>query len=222
MALTLQAAKVHLDAIFAAYAPVVASRSLLEGKLTAGKLYEAWVLVHVLEKLKTDEGYTVRLVNGTEFSLKSSPGPINNAYSHFVATSPGGEHFDIWTDVEFTTLGFAIRGASVPEPGDFHELDIVMVPAGTVGKPRHDQVELAIECKNTTFQKVIYRAALGVRRELSYFDHGIPTRFRNWPRARVSADPPSIFEVYSTDWRVLDYDVSGNAFGVGFNYLPAT
>jgi hypothetical protein len=89
-----------------------------------------------------------------------------------------------------------------------------------VERPRHDQVEIGVECKDTGDQKQLLRGILGVRRELSLLRDDIATGFVRWPRTVVPADPPSCLLVYSSDRKVLDYTEPGRVFGVDFHHLP--
>ncbi len=221
MPLTLDQAKARVDAIFAAYASASTSStpSLLPANLTDGKMYEAWVLSVILEKLHLIEGYDIQLVNSSKVVLKTSGGPINPAYPHFVLSSAGLLVAEVWTDVEFVTMSHQRRGSPPISPADYHELDIVVVPIGTTGRPRHDEVLFAIECKHSAFTKAMARAALGVRRELSLLTDTTETVFSVWPRSAVPAHPPSVFSVYSSDPGVAAHDDAGQVFGVDFEHL---
>lgn len=221
MSLSLEDAKKQIDLILAQYASASAgwTGSLLTNTLTSGKVYEAWVLSLVLEKLHTIEDYEITLVGGTYVTLKSSGGPINRRYPHFRLSRSGEQDLEVWTDIQFLTLSYARRakyGTPGVGPGDHHELDIVAVPAGTSGRPGHDKIVIGVECKNTGFEKYMMRAALGVRRELSLLSPEIPTRFRYWPHPWVPANPPSMLMVYSTDSSVTQYAAAGDVFGVDF------
>jgi hypothetical protein len=220
--LSLSQAKARIDAIMTKYQTItIGAGSVLSGTLTSGKTYEAWVLATVLENLRLQEGYQVMMVGGTKVVLKTSPGPINNSYAHFVLSKPGSPTLEAWTDVEFTTLSFGSQGGSpAAGPADRHELDIVVVPVGTTGWPRFDQVRLAVECKNTSFAKQMWRAALGVRRELSLLSHPTATGFLTWPRTTVAANPPSVLMVFSTDPNVATYAKAGAFFGVDAVHCP--
>jgi hypothetical protein len=198
--------KAEIDTLLGRYrarkAAQVAKPSLLPDEITSGKLYEAWVLCDVLGNLQTLEGYDVVLREATKVVLKTAGGPINRSYPHFSATAAGRMSIEIWTDIFFLTLSHYRRGApSPPRDGDFHELDVVVVPAGTWGLPRHDEVLVGVECKNVSgYEKELLRGILGVRRELSYLQDLKPTSFRRWPRSEVVADPASCLLVYSTDF----------------------
>lgn len=222
MAISAQAAKATIDQIFAQYdvsqGPQV---SLLPAALTSGKVYEAWVLCEVLRHLYDIEGYSVTLRRSTRITLKSSPGPINRTFPYFELTRASGPTIEVWTDVEFLAISRSLRPAGLPlTRGDYHELDIVAVPAGTAGRPSHASVLIGVECKNTGYTKDLLRSVLGVRRELSLLRDAQKTCFTVWPRATVPADPASCLMVYSTDPAVISYDGPGSVFGVDFVHLP--
>lgn len=217
MAVTKADILAEIDAIFSALG---AQQQLVSDQLTAGKMYEAWVLAHVLDELHRREGFEFRLVGGTKPVLKASPGPINTNYPHFEGECEG-RRIAVWTDIEFRTFSFFRRSTSpYPDVGDKHELDIVVVPSGTIGYPAHDEILWGIECKHTAFQKHMARAALGVRRELSLLASDKPTFFRRWPTVRVPAGPPSVVTVYSTSSAVTKYRGAGGVFGIDFTELP--
>ena len=222
MPLSLDEAKVRINSILANYQIAsVNPATVLAGKLISGKVYEAWVLSIVLERLRLEEWYDVTLIGSDYVRLRSSPGLINRRYMHFVLSKSASPTLEVWTDIQFLTLGRSLRSPTAPiGPGDHHELDIVIVPAGTTGRPRHDQVRLGVECKNTGFEKYMMRAALGVRRELSYLDSANRTSFSSWPRSTVPAKPPSVLMVYSTDPKVAQYDEAGQVFGIDFIHDP--
>jgi hypothetical protein len=197
-------------------------KSLVPKSLTAGKLYEAYILGVVCRDLTKREGLRLRLVNGKKIALKSSRGPINTSYPH-IRIFRGAFHIaNLWTDVEFTSLSYGISGrVKPPDHGQYHELDIVMTPPSASGRPETEDIWLAIECKNTGYGKNLLREILGVRRELSYFhDTPHPTNFNTWPRSEVPAVPPSCLLVYSTDSRVSVYSSPGTVFGIDFMHEP--
>lgn len=223
MALSLADAKLRIDAIFESYrAASSQSHSILSASIKEGKLYEAWVLSIILERLRTREFFSVALVNSDRVFLKSSPGPINPSYPHFVLRR-GGVELDVWTDVEFLTLSYGMRyprTGSTPRTADYHELDIAIVPTGVMGRPFYSEIRMGVECKNSGFSKQMARAAFGVRRELSLLVAPNSTGFDSWPRSEVPARPPSVFSVYSTDPNIRKYDESGQIFGIDFIHEP--
>ncbi|WP_155371604.1 hypothetical protein [Catellatospora vulcania] len=223
MGLTVAEAKKRIDDIMARYQAVsTGSTRGLTLSLSPGKLYEAWVLSTILERLRTDEGYDVVLIGSDKVRLRSSGGPVDRSFAHFELRRGGVALLEVWTDIEFLSFSHQQRGARMPpQRGDRHELDIVILPAGTAaGYPPHDVIKMAVECKNTAFEKHMARAALGVRRELSLLRPSQQTAFSTWPRSVVPAEPASVFSVYSTDGTVTEYDQAGQIFGVDFIHEP--
>lgn len=183
----------------------------------SGKLYEAYVLARIAGKLRVAEGMSLRLCNSRYLQLKSSPGPINPAFPHIEAYRAGNLIGKIWTDVEFLSLSFAISGARSPGKGDYHELDIVMAKPNAIGRPRHDQVMLGVECKHRRYLKEHLRGILGVRRELSVLTNTLQhTNFVKWPTASLPTRPPSCLMAYSSDVGINNYSSSGRIHGIQF------
>jgi hypothetical protein len=183
------------------------------------------VLCDVLQKLRDAEGYDIVLRESNKLVLKTGGGPINPQFPHFEASASGRPSLAIWTDIFFLTLSHHRRGGPTPPvDGDYHELDIVVVPAGTTGRPRHDEVLIGVECKDVGgYDKELLRGILGIRRELSYLQHSRLTSFDHWPRSSVYADPPSCVLVYSTSSSVRKYAATGDIFSIDFVYraLPS-
>ena len=172
------------------------TQQLVPFKISDGKLYEAYVLSLVVERLVVDEKYSLRLVGGTKIKLKSAPGPINRSYPHIELWRGGACQAELWTDVEFSSLSYQIRGAGVLTKGDYHELDILVVDVGISGRPAPSNIWLGVECKNTGYEKGLLKEILGIRRELSLLQPPLPTKFQSWPRVRVPASPSSCLLVY--------------------------
>jgi hypothetical protein len=190
--------------------------SLVPQSMTSGKIYEAHVLSLVIENLSIREGFSIILVNSNHIPLKSSPGPINRRYPFFRLQRSGATVAEVWTDVEFMSLSHAQTGSSNVGRGDYHELDILVADKGVSGRPRHDQIWLGVECKNTGYSKGLLKEILGIRRELSLLQSPNRTRFTVWPRVSVPADPQSCLLVYSTDPDVTLYAGPGSVFGIDF------
>ena len=206
---------------------VASSRSaynlVKEDSLKTGKLYEAYALSIVIEKLATEEDFQITLAKSNHIHLKSSAGPINRRYPHFnlrrCRSNGKSELAEVWTDVEFTSLSYALRGNQLGvRRCDYHELDILVTDCGISGRPQHNQIWLGVECKNTRYSKRMLREVLGIRRELSLFVPPKTTRFREWPRQDVPADPPSCLMVFSTDKAVKHYLGPGRTFGIDFKH----
>jgi len=210
-----------ISAAFAKYASISRAHTvaLLPASLTSGKLYEAYVLSRVAEQLVTREGVTLTLVGGSNVKLRSSPGPIDPRFPHFDVRRRSSLVGEIWTDIEFLSLSYSMRGGGSRTRGDYHELDILLVSPGTTGMPRPDQILLGIECKNRGYSKSLLKEILGIRRELSFVtDSHISTPFRAWPATGVPANPPSCLLVYSSDTAVSNYNSPGQFFGIDFIY----
>jgi hypothetical protein len=221
--MTFEEARERIDRILDLYrARVGEGETLLPGTLTAGKVYEAWILCRVLHRLHGEEGYDVQLRGASGVRLKSSPGPINSGYAHFGLTGSGKATLEVWTDVEFLSLSASIRGVAktTAERCDYHELDVLVVPAGTTGRPDPQDVRIGVECKNLAYRKDLLRALLGVRRELSLLRDPTATGFRYWPRDSVPAQPPSCLLAYGTDPAINDFAPPGSVFGIDFVHEP--
>jgi len=191
---------------------------LVPEAFTAGKVYEAYILGLLCQRLRLHEGLSCLLVGSTKVMLKSSPGPINKAFPH-IRVSKGAVHVaDICTDIEFTSLSAYQQGKKILSQGEYHEIDIAVVAPNAHARPHPDEVFLAVECKNTGYQKSLLREILGVRRELSLLSAANPTFFATWPRSNVPANPPSCIAVFSSDSSVLNYQALGLYFGIDFNH----
>jgi len=194
---------------------------LVPQSLTSGKLYEAHVLSLVIEKLSTQEGLEITLINSNFIPLKSAPGPINRSYPYFKLARRGSIVAELWTDIEFLSLSYAQQNRSrAIQKGDYHELDLVITDSGVSGRPAHSQIWLGVECKNTGYTKGLLKEILGIRRELSLLQDNRPTRFSSWPRTSVPAEPPSCLLVYSSDNAVSNYSSPGSVFGIDFYHEP--
>jgi hypothetical protein len=210
-------ATTEIDAFFTKYQQSTGGTTkTLTAPTAAGKVYEAWVLIKVIEGLES-EGYQTTLQGSANAQLRSSPGPIRSTYAHFDLARPGEPSLEVWTDVEFLTYSHADRGSPQPSKGDFHELDVLVVNAGVgPGWPAHSDVVIGVECKATPYTKALLRAILGVRRELSLLAPTVSTGFKTWPRDKVPADPASCLLTYCTDAKINQYDSSGMTFGIDF------
>lgn len=212
-------AKKRIEAAISKYTKATSKSAykLVPKSLTNGKLYEAHVLSKVIERLHTDEGFTVLLVNSRHVTLKSSPGPINRHFPRFELYRGGTLVAELWTDVEFLSMSYSMaRNSGVPDRGQYHELDIVLTDPNLSDRPAHDKIWMGVECKNTGYNKGLLKEILGVRRELSLLHNLRHTKFRLWPRTQIQAEPPSCLLVYSTDPTVLQFQSPGDLFGIDF------
>jgi hypothetical protein len=190
--------------------------TLLPIKSLQGKLYEADVLATICERLVTVEGFRLNLIGGGKLMLKQKGGPINRLYPYFEVWQGSTLFAELFTDVYFDTLSYHIRGSTNPRSyGDYHELDIALIHPNLSGNPKHDQIMLAVECKNTSIEKSIIRELLGFRRELSFYDRtSNPTYFSKFPASTVNASPNSIHMLYCSDKNVTRYSSNCIMFGI--------
>jgi hypothetical protein len=200
--------------------PSAVLAKLVPSSVPEGKLYEAFILARIVENLALQDGYELRLVGGDKIYLKTGGGPINPAYPRIQIHANGTCVAELWTDIEFLALSRWRRNFGQITKGDYHELDILVVEAGTTGMPTPDKIWLGVECKHTSYEKSLLKQILGIRRELSLLQPPVATRFPKWPRVAVPADPPSCLVVYSTDSSVTEYAAPGDVFGIDFFYQP--
>lgn len=192
---------------------------LLPSNLTAGKAYEAHVLSVICEELKIKESCKLILKNGNTLVLKTSGGGINRNYPWIEVQKNGRVIGEIFTDIEFIAFSYSASGSiGNPTLGEYHELDIVVTEPGATDRPRHDQLLLGVECKNTEYQKNLLKEILGIRREMGLLAGQNKTSFSSWPSRTVPADPPSCLLVYSTSPKITNYSRPGRTFGIEFIY----
>jgi hypothetical protein len=165
-----------------------------------------------------DEDCRLQLVNGNKIVLKQKGGPINPAFPHIRVLRDGVHLGNLWTDIYFTSLSYSRRNPSgPPQPGEYHELDIVLTTPDCDRQPLANQVLIGVECKYTDYEKHLLREILGVRRELSLLTAPQRTRFNSWPRRDVPAKPSSCLLVFSRDAGCADFNAHpGAAFGIDF------
>jgi hypothetical protein len=199
--------KSKISGVLAKYASVSPSqvRNLLPIKALQGKLYEAHVLADVCKNLVTREGLTLRFVNSGSLRLKQKGGPINRHYPFFEVYQKTKLIGELWTDVEFTGISCQLKKATSIVEADYHELDIVLLNPGCVNRPKNSEVQIGIECKNTSIKKSIIRELLGYRREMSFHLKPSATTFKKWPAKTVFSHPPSVYMLYCSDNRVSKY-----------------
>lgn len=191
-------------------------------KLTAGKLYEFYVLSKTVEELR-GRGFNVSF-NGKILKFKQSPSMIQPGDTHFRIQHPAtGQSFNMYTDVEVRTLGSTITGSS--GLCSYHEIDIVVVFDGVIGRPSHDEIALGVECKShAKFTKSIVKEVLGIKREISYYSHDSMSILAQASRQLgpiVPSKPPLEYWLCYADPKGDQYRVSPSAFGIEFkNWAP--
>lgn len=191
-------------------------------KLTAGKLYEFYVLSRTIEELR-GRGFNISF-SGRILELKQSPGMIQPSDPHFRIHHPAsGQRFNIYTDIEVGTLGSTISGST--GLCSYHEIDIVVVFDGVIGRPSHEEIALGVECKShAKFTKSIVKEVLGIKREISFYTHGsmsILAAAAQQIGPVVPSNPPLEYWLCYADPKGNQYRVSPSAFGIEFkNWAP--
>lgn len=214
----------QIQQIFANYNKLQPADSALLQQLNDGKLYELFVLSHVVENL-VQRGYHLNFKPNAQhpsaLQFKASPGALKSSDSHFEVTSPRGDRYWLFVDIEFDTLGHAKNGAY--DRSRRHEIDIVVCSIDA-GHPRHDQIALGVECKAwTNFTKGLVKEALGVRREMCFLDSPQPSTLSADPNLKlqvtVPADPPSEFWLAFIDQSGTNYSQSPAVYGIELKHL---
>lgn len=214
----------HIHAVFAGYKRLHPPDKLWLRNLKSGKLYELFCLAKVIQKLRNDYGYRLAF-KGASIRFQMSGGKIDPIDPHFeVQNRRGTIIFEIYTDIEFRTLGSSLTGAGGLSA--CHELDVVIVEAGTIGHPPHDKIALGVECKShAVFIKPILKEVLGIRREMSFLVPPTRSKLSLTAPSRlyvdVPANPPSEYWLAFIASNGSLYSDSPKAFGIGFkNWQP--
>lgn len=190
--------------------------------LTAGKLYEFYVLSRTIEELRS-RGFNISF-SGKVLELKQSPGIIQPGDAHFLVVHPAtGQRFNIFTDIEVGTLGSTITGST--GLCSYHEIDIVVVFDGVSGRPSHDKIALGVECKShAKFTKSIVKEVLGIKREISLYTDDSMSILATAARQIgpvVPSNPPLEYWLCYADPKGNQYRLSPSAFGIEFkNWAP--
>jgi hypothetical protein len=179
-----------------------------------GKLYEASVLAKLCEILHTQEGMTLKLVNGSHLVLNQKGGDVDHTKDPWIEVYDAQNLLigEIWMNVEFLTLSHDVRSSQsgfTRTNSDYHELDIALIEphnGRSAYKPTHEEVILGAECKCTKVTKDIVRSVLGLRRELSMLapppssrpPWAVPPKgyFKSW--TSDNSDPDSVLLLYSS------------------------
>ncbi|MGB4065248.1 MAG: hypothetical protein WBK19_15600 [Azonexus sp.] len=210
--------------IFANYISLRQADSNLVQALNDGKLYELFVLSHVIDDLRR-RGFTLifqpNVRHPSALQFKASPGRLATSDSHFTVTGPDGTGYWLFVDIEFDSLGHFQSGAN--DNSRRHEIDIVVCTTD-LGYPRHDEIALGVECKAwANFTKGLVKEALGVRRELSLLDSPQSSILSSaqlvTAKVSVPASPASEFWLAFIDPKGLNYAQSPAVYGVELKHL---
>lgn len=188
-----------------------------------GKAYELKVLAHIVTELDSLPGYHLRCrpkVPG-RLTFGGAPCKPSSPKHDFITVMNGAEHYELWISVQFTTLSYAMGGATAPPTcSDLHELDIGLY-RGSLGcdYPGYDQVVFAASCKAGTWQKVHAREALGLRREMGLLRKSVHS-LAQWFEPAVPAAPASPLALYSRDANAVKYAGSLSNLGLYVRHFP--
>lgn len=215
-------AEAEIKQLFANYRAALPEDTALLESLSNGKLYELFVLCHVVEEL-TNRGFTLRFTGGS-IKFKGAPGMIKDGDPHFKIYAPNSRgNPDLWlyVDIEFDTLGHSL--GNVADDSRRHEIDIVVV-SSVSHYPQFYEIALGVECKAwAKFKKKLIKEALGIRRELGFLcQHPSPSvlsRFHGITTERVPMYPPSEYWLAFTDPKGADYQQSPAIYGITLKHL---
>lgn len=191
------------------------------GSYTAGKAFELYALVKVLEKFKS-LGYQIKKNNpaglkANELKFAGGPSKADKSKYSYCSIYQGDElKFEAWISVEVETLSAKnALGASSTFPASYHELDLaVFKPLKTISyRPSTDELTFAASCKYTTFKKENLREALGLRRETAYLTKPKPS-LADWFIKEVPAKPAVPLVLFSRDFACNKYQKPVDTFGV--------
>ncbi|MFB6355346.1 MAG: hypothetical protein ABEJ65_02390 [bacterium] len=192
--------------------------------LKQGHMYEAYIFAEVSEQIRDNHAqFSLTLINPTQgqLTLKSSPGTIDrSSYSHVEIHENGVLKANIFTDIEFLSLGYTQRSSNrrSRQRSDCHELDVIVVEEHVRDgkRPDHESIWLGVECKSGAFQKKFMREIFGIRRAISFWRRGtFSTKLTDWPftDGRCVQKPPVPLILYSQN-DLTNYEDSAMDFDV--------
>jgi hypothetical protein len=211
-----------LEKLFDKAAKNVSSTKIL-GTLCQGKMYELYVLIFVLKKLKK-AGYTISVANapGGKVRLPGAPAkPDKTVYTYFTAALQGYHAYEIWVSLEVTCLSDELAGAGGMVKSAYHEVDVGVFKGVLTNKhrPSFRQLALACTCKFTPISKAQVREALGLRRETGLLLSGSFASEAPWYVSSVPADPAVPVVLFSKDPAASSLRNPIDEFGLYVEYL---
>ena len=180
-----------------------------------GKIYELYCLGLLMEELNND-GFTL-IYNGPNPAVfKAGPGKIHVTDPHFNMEYNGQVCGQIFLNIEFQTLGS--QKTKSTDRSCRHELDIIIVENGVVGRPTHKQLLMGVECKSTAnFKKGILKETLGVRREMTLLGRIRNSRLTSICNSRkisINCNPSSEYRLCFVDPAGAHYSASAKHFSI--------
>lgn len=198
--------------------------------LSEDKLFEVFALAKFLGVYKrVSNGGSVIHVPPAVKGAKSSNvvvagGPASRnrkRFSHFELIDGSSRAIaEAWVSLEVHTLSWDVGGRVTPVPlAARHELDVAIVDPGMTSYPNHDEIQVAVSCKNqSSTPKEQVREALGLRRETAYLDSNQWSR-APWLKAHVPSFPASPLFLISSDVGVKKYRSPVDQLGVYVKYM---
>ena len=200
---------------------------LLTGTKLQDKAYELSALIEVMRKLKAYRpGLTFTLEHGTSVKFREGGGPIHRKQWPYIRIDDGPRTVgELWVDIECLALSAGPKAKSLSGHlyGKCHELDIVLVPPGTDGRPMPREILLGVEAKHRQFNKALLKELLGVRREMTLLSKPqcYPARhWFVWWDHKLPANPPSGLIAFCSSASIAKYDAPAEFWGIKMECLP--
>lgn len=204
----------------------ISAGELLAKATLQDKAYELSALIAVMSELKTIKPcLSFTLVCGTSVVFRAKGGPIDRNVWPYIKIFDGRSVIgEIWVDIECTAISAQCMAplTSGHQYGRCHELDIVVVRPGTVGRPQPDEVFLAVEAKNRPYNKALLKELLGVRREMT-MKQAYPVYLRPWLvwwDTGLFANPPSGLVAFCSSSTITRYTDPADFWGIHMKHLP--
>ena len=211
-------AKDKVDELIAGYQSVVDPSDNCPVDTAKGRMYELVVLSYLVEHLTT-RGFRFQF-HGKVLELKEKPGLIKGTDPYFEGQHHRtGATIRIYTDVQVLGLGCLMGGGS--DFSSHHEVDLVVVTPGIIGRPSPHDLLLGVECKSGAFTKAIIKEVLGVKRELSLLQPETRSDLSclAGDHVLVPAEPEVEFWLAHYDPKGANYKDGPEFFGIQMRHL---
>ncbi len=198
------------------------ARQLLASATLQDKAYELTCLIEVMARLRQFRpSLTFTLVQGTSLVFRAKGGPINRGAWPYISVREGQTSVgELWVDIEFVAISAdpMVKNATGHIFGQGHELDIVLVPPGTRGRPLPREILLGVEAKHRPFGKALLKELLGVRREMTMRSdqechHPHPYWFIWWAQ-ELPCLPPSGLVAFCSHSTIDNYTAPADFWGI--------
>lgn len=206
-------AEKEIRGVFAQYKKLTVKDRADVRALVGGKLYEIYVLSRVLKEVRM-RGFSIKFV-GANLKFKAGPGKIKQTDPHFDIFDNTALAFQLFVNIETKTMG-SLQSSS-QDLSCYHELDLAILKPNLTGKPQHDDIALAVECKDVAvLSKDIVRGILGLRRELSLLTGPTPKllNLASWSKKFVPSNTGSEVWLVFSNAKGRKYSASPELFGI--------